>query len=152
MLDECFQLTYTTHASEWLQLKKLIAGFSGGPVVKNLALQCKGHWFSHWSGKIPHAAGQLSLCPQLLSLCLEPGSHNYGVHLLQLLRPGHPRACALQRRSRPRPQLESSPSSPTESPCSAQPKRNIFFKRMTKNFGEDTEQPKLSHTVDEIVK
>ena len=23
---------------------------------------------------------------------------------------------------------------------------------MTKNFGEDTEQPKLSHTVDEIVK
>ena len=32
------------------------------------ALQCKGHWFDHWSGKIPHAAKQLRV-PQLLSSC-----------------------------------------------------------------------------------
>jgi len=33
-------------------------GFPGGPVVKS-ALQCRGHWFDPWSGKVPHAAGQL---------------------------------------------------------------------------------------------
>ena len=26
------------------------------------AYQCRGHWFNPWSGKIPHAAGQLSVC------------------------------------------------------------------------------------------
>ena len=52
----------------------------------------------------------------------------------------------------PRPQLENSPSSPRESRAQHSQKENIFLKRMTKNIGEDTEQPKLSHTVDEIVK
>ena len=33
--------------------------FPGGTVVKN---PCKGHGFKPWSGKIPHAAEQLSPC------------------------------------------------------------------------------------------
>ena len=41
---------------------RFIGGFPGGPVVKKYILQCKGHWFSPWSGKIPHALGQLSPC------------------------------------------------------------------------------------------
>ena len=45
---------------------------------------------------------------------LEPESRNYWVHVLQLLKPGHPRACALQQEKPPQqetpaPQLEGSP-------------------------------------------
>ena len=36
--------------------------FPGGPVVKTLPAQCKGHRFNPWSVNIPHAAEQLSLC------------------------------------------------------------------------------------------
>ena len=36
-------------------------GFPGGPLFKNLSY--KRHRFDPWSGKIPHAAEQLSLCP-----------------------------------------------------------------------------------------
>ena len=32
-----------------------------GTVVKNSTCQCRGHGFSPWCGKTPHAAGQLSL-------------------------------------------------------------------------------------------
>ena len=32
------------------------------------ACQCRGHGFEPWSGRIPHATGQLSPEPQLLSL------------------------------------------------------------------------------------
>ena len=38
-----------------------ILDFPGDPVVKNLPSQCKIHGFDPWSGKIPHATGQLSL-------------------------------------------------------------------------------------------
>ena len=31
--------------------------FPGGPVVKESACQCKGHWFDPWSRKIPHTTG-----------------------------------------------------------------------------------------------
>ena len=55
----------------------------------------------------------------------EPGSHNYRTHTLQLLKPSHPRACALQQEKPPgweawALQLESNPSSPQlkQSPCS----------------------------------
>ena len=36
---------------------------------KEFACQCKRHGFNPWSGKIPHALGQLSHTPQLWSLC-----------------------------------------------------------------------------------
>ena len=44
---------------------------------KESACQCRGHSFSPWSGKIPHAKGQLSLVPQLLNPSpLEPVLRN----------------------------------------------------------------------------
>ena len=37
--------------------------------VEDSACQCRRHRFETWSGKIPHAVEQISLWPQLLSLC-----------------------------------------------------------------------------------
>ena len=54
-----------------------------------IACQCRGHGFEPWSGKIPHAAEQLSPCatttearePQLLKpACLEPMLPNKRSH------------------------------------------------------------------------
>ena len=42
-------------------------GFHGGSVVKESAHQCRRPGFDPWSGKIPHATEQLSLCTTLLS-------------------------------------------------------------------------------------
>ena len=39
-----------------------VGDFPSGPVVKNLPAKCMGHGFDPWSGKIPHATRQLSLC------------------------------------------------------------------------------------------
>ena len=36
--------------------------FPGGTVVKNPPANAGGHGFKPWSGKIPHAAEQLSPC------------------------------------------------------------------------------------------
>ena len=56
---------------------------------KEPAYQCRRHGSNPWSRKSPHALGQPSPCPQLLSLRSRP-------HELQLLKPTHPRASALQ--------------------------------------------------------
>ena len=40
----------------------MAGGFPGGAVVKNLPANAGGHGFDPWSGKIPHAAEQLSPC------------------------------------------------------------------------------------------
>ena len=53
---------------------------------------CRKHEFDPWSGKIPNAAEQLSLYTATVELVLEPGSHNYWAHVLQPLKPRHPRA------------------------------------------------------------
>ena len=37
-------------------------GVPGGPVVQKSTLQCRGYRFNPWSGKIPHATEQRSLC------------------------------------------------------------------------------------------
>ena len=37
--------------------------------VEDSACRCRRHGFETWSGKIPHAVEQISLWPQLLSLC-----------------------------------------------------------------------------------
>ena len=44
--------------------------FSGGAVGKSPPASARGHRFDPWSGKTPHAAGQLSLCT------LEAASYN----------------------------------------------------------------------------
>ncbi|KAF4008139.1 hypothetical protein G4228_019781 [Cervus hanglu yarkandensis] len=55
------------------------------------ACQCRRHPLP-WSGKLPHAAEQLSPC----STALEPGNHNYCTHPLQLPKPPRPGTCALK--------------------------------------------------------
>ena len=42
-------------------LKSYLGGFPGGAVVENLPANAGVHGFESWSGKIPHAAEQLSL-------------------------------------------------------------------------------------------
>ena len=88
--------------------KRQVEDFLSGVVDKNL-LPKQGHGFDPCSGKIPHAAEQLSLCvtttesahprahePQLLSLCAATSE----AHL--------PRSCASPREAQA-PQLESPP-------------------------------------------
>ena len=47
------------HDFEW---KKSDRGFPRGSVVKNLPANAGNMGLIHWSGKIPHAAEQLSPC------------------------------------------------------------------------------------------
>ena len=63
--------------------------------------QCRGHEFDPWSGKIPHAAEQLSPCTTTTEPvhhsywspgALEPTYCNFWAHTLQLLKPVHSRA------------------------------------------------------------
>ena len=56
------------------------------------------------------------MCHNYGACALEPGSHNYWAHMLQLLKPVCPKAHALQQEKPPQweacvPQLEKSPSS-----------------------------------------
>ena len=55
-----------------------------------ICLPMQGHQFNPWSGKIPHATGQLSSCPTTTEPALwSPISRNYWAHVLQLLKPVH---------------------------------------------------------------
>ena len=63
--------------SKYLDLKasgKLFWWYSG----KDATCQCRVHGFNPWSGKIPHAAGQLSPCATTIK-----------ANMLQLLKPMH---------------------------------------------------------------
>lgn len=70
-------LCFTSHSEfhkAHLHLKRSSLGFSSGPELKTPpACKCRGHRFNPCSGKIPYAAGQLSLrtattkCPSLCS-------------------------------------------------------------------------------------
>ena len=57
---------------------------------KESACQCRRHRFDPWSGKIPHATEQLSLW----ATTVEPARPSYWAHVLQLLKPSGPEACA----------------------------------------------------------
>ena len=86
----------------------------GGSCLKTLKLASLCAGFNPWSRKIPHAAEQLSHNYQ--ACALEPGSHNYWAHVLQLLKPVHPRARAPQQEKPPQwevraPQLQNCPHS-----------------------------------------
>ena len=64
---------------------------------KESACQCRRHRFDPWSGKNPHAMGATKPMHHSYWACaLEPGNHNYEAHVLQLLKPVHPRSCAQQ--------------------------------------------------------
>ena len=80
----------------------LVAQWLKNPPVN----QCRRHWFGPWSGKIPHAKEQLNLW----AATTEPT-------LLQLVKPEHPRARALQQEKSLQREacalhLKSSPHSP----------------------------------------
>ena len=66
----------------------------GFPSGKESACQCRRHRFDSWSGKIPHAEGQLNL----FTTTTEPVPR---AQELQLPKPMHPRACTLQQEKPP---------------------------------------------------
>ena len=75
-------------------------------------------WVQSLTGEDPTSCGAIKpICHNYWACALEPGSHNYGAHVPQLLKPTHPKACALQQ-EKPLKweaqalQLESSPHSP----------------------------------------
>ena len=61
------------------------------------ARQCRGPGFDPWSGKIPHGAGQLSLCATTTEpLCLEPVVRNKRNHSSEKPAPCRPSSlCSL---------------------------------------------------------
>ena len=68
--------------------------FSGGSVVKNLSANARDN------GLIPSLGRTTRLVPNNCWACApEPGSHNYRAHVLQLLKPEHPRTVLLTKRS-----------------------------------------------------
>ena len=90
--------------SKYLDLKasgKLFWWYSG----KDATCQCRVHGFNPWSGKIPHAAGQLSPCATTIK-----------ANMLQLLKPMHQEPLLCSRRShcneKPMHCVYSSPHSP----------------------------------------
>ena len=54
-------------------VKKILQGLPWWHSGLESACQCRGHGFEPWSGKIPHAAEQLSPC----TTTTEPTCHNY---------------------------------------------------------------------------
>ena len=46
------------------------------PVDQESALQCKGHWFNSWSGKIPCCEATNHMCHNCWAQALEPTSLN----------------------------------------------------------------------------
>ena len=70
-------------------------GFAGGPLVENPPANAGDMDSIPTQGaKIPHAEGQQRLCSTTTEL--EPTSHKYRAHTLQLLKPTHLRARAPQ--------------------------------------------------------
>ena len=116
--------TTKTEDTKWPQLKpgtaKVVSTFwkdkFGLPLWlsgKESTCQCRRHRFDPWSGKIPRATEQLSLCRLYCACALELESRNYWAHV-PLLKPMCPRAHASQQvrplQGKPRAlQLGSSP-------------------------------------------
>ena len=86
MVDTRLYVWVKTHRSA--PCKAWILDFPGGTVHKNLPVSAETQ-VDPWSGKIPRAERQLSLC------------HNSRAHALRLPQPTHPRACA-PRQKKPR--------------------------------------------------
>ena len=117
---------------DWLHLRplyKILRGFPGDSVVKNPPANAGDMASIPVLGRCHIYGATKPVHHDYWACALEPGNRNYWAHLLQLLKPEHPRACAPQQ-EKPVHQLESSPCLPQleKSPCSnrdsAQPDRN----------------------------
>ena len=80
------------HKYKARHLKLLEVGFPDGSEVKNSPANSGDMGSISWSGKSPHPEEQLSPC----TTATEPSSLCPGAQELQLLKPEHPRARALQ--------------------------------------------------------
>ena len=111
--------------------------FPGDPSGWESTCQHKGHRFDPWSKRIPHAKRQLT--HNYCAWALELVSCNYWAHGPQVLKPAHPRACALQQKKPLQweahsPQLESSPCTTREVPTTT--------RESQRKSKEDPAQPK----------
>ena len=98
-------------------VRKEQRSFPGGSVVKNPPANAGDVGPISGLGKIPQAAEQLSPCPTSTVCALEPGGHNYWVHVLQLLKP---RGLEPVLHSKRGPQ-----TAPKSSPCLPQLEKNL---------------------------
>ena len=73
-------------------------------------------------------------CHNYWACALDPGSHNYWCHMLQILKPVHPRACVLQEKL---PQWEGLAPQFESSPCSLQVEKSP-------HSNEDPAKPKVN--------
>ena len=93
----------------WVNLP-MILGLSCWLSGKESTCQCRRHRFDPWSGKIPHAAGHLSLCTTTTE------SMHPRAHALQQEKPPQWEAQALRLESSPHsPQLQKNPGSNKDS-------------------------------------
>ena len=77
--------------------KKRVMGLPWWSSGWKSACQCRGHGFSSWSKKIPHAAGQLGPCATTTEpAALQPMRCKYRAHVPKLLKPTHSKVCELQ--------------------------------------------------------
>ena len=74
--SSCQGIQSTENEKKKIEGKKIHSRASWWLSGKECTCQCRRHEFDSWSGKIPHAAGQLSQCTTR-ACALEPGSHNY---------------------------------------------------------------------------
>ena len=54
---------------QWFFITKMLTGLPWWHSGKESTCQCRGHGFEPWSGKIPHATEQLSLCATTTEAC-----------------------------------------------------------------------------------
>ena len=107
-------------------------------IDKESSCQCRGHQFHPWSGKMPHAVGQLNLCAISIDPVLwSPGPQLVSPLGLQKLEPPHPRDCAPQREKPP--QWEAG---------AQQPEGSIYSLQIEKSLHSDKDlaQPKINKT------
>ena len=92
------------------KVKSSPEGIPRWPSGKESTCQCRRHRFDPWSGKIPHAAGHLSLCTTTTE------SMHPRAHALQQEKPPQWEAQALRLESSPHsPQLQKNPGSNKDS-------------------------------------
>ena len=116
-------------------------GFLGGSVVKHLPAGAGDTSLISWETRstcVPWSTclgAAEPVCPHFWGSALEPRSHNYWHHTLQLMKTTCPRAQALQQGKPPR--WEACSAQLERSPCSVQLEESL-------HSHEDPEQPKIN--------
>ena len=115
-------------------LLSIILGFSGGTSGKAFACRCGRHK-SDLMRDTEHVCALIHVPQSRWACALEPRSHNYWDHTLQLMKTTCPRAQALQREKLPRWEA-----------CSAQLERSPRSVQLEESLRshEDPEQPKIN--------